>query len=1576
MVAESEWESILTNWASEGSAITSLVLDKSQECLDVYRRSPSRIREDYGTEQAIAEGGYGHRQLFELVQNGADAILDCRPGDPIAFGGRIEVVLTRDALYCANEGAPIEPQGVEAILFSHMSNKRGAEIGHFGLGFKSVLAITRHPQFYSRSGSFGFDTRKSHEAILNAAAEAAEHLAPGDREKLPGLRIAQPLNPYDAARTDHVLHELMGWAATVVKLPRDGRRAAGLDADLRGFPARFLLFSPHVASLRLRDVATESERVLSASRSEDGAITLSDDGEESTWRVFHCDHEPSAVAREDGGTIAGRATVPIDWAVPMRSRRQDRGQFWAFFPTTYETTLSGVLNAPWKTNADRQGLLEGPYNRELLNRAASLVAESLAVLFNRDDPGEILDRLPARDPLQWADAALAESVYGALAQSPSLPDSACVLRIPGGIAILPPEIESAMPVWDSFSPLPSGWAHHSVGPRERRSRAERLGAQSANVRTWLEAVAAERTPEASIRALRLIDALYPEGRIPPGTLVRGAAVILSESGELVAASNGALLLNTEFSRGNDTLLLVDPRVEEDPTAASVLQAFGLKGASPLDELKRLTPPTSVGETWERFWAVLRWVDLSDADAADFVKANRYKIKVRTMAATWSHNYEALLPGAIVSLDDLSDPEFTIDVDYHAGELDSITPLLDLVAAPRAGKFSRLEPEFASYEWRCRKQYMDELPADSSTPREDAIEFDALHDHAPVGPLTPLLGSLSTAAGVRFTTALLPVAANDMAWTMGHQSPNPDTRRRYPVRSFPPLSQYIAARYGIVDTSVGVRPVSQCVTSELTRWSRFLPCADALPSFLARPQRLEDVEPHLLHAAFERTLESTEPIVAGAFYGKLATLLERPDFIRCGFGDATDTRDPGDVAVTHFQWLYRKLLDDGNRVLLVDDERDAQALVERWGLVAGDMGEELQIHTTDPGDPVPLGDLFPNLPAHVAESVRDMDCVPCADVWREYATPAGVTTLAAQAAVGADGSLLYQSHLSRTELLDAVSSQLGIELTDDERAHTLETGTPISLRDLRRDIANEPTLESKLALIASTQELRYNIPAHVLGAAEQQQGPLDDITLSRLVLAVHGISTLGVLRPALERAGLAPPSRWAGSARALEFVRELGFPDAYGGARDAKRASWLDVRGPVRMKPLHEFQEVIATRIADFLHRHSARRGLVSLPTGAGKTRVVAESLVRAFLDGSLSETVLWIADRRELCEQAEQTWEEVWRAFGPPQTLRISRLWGETNDRVVATPGRPHVVVATYQSLRSRLDGAFSWIADAQVIVIDEAHGSIAPSYTQILRAFGLDARGTDRPLIGMTATPFRGADDDETGRLVNRYEGHRFDRDVFAGDDPYPELRRLKVLAEVEWAELEGSSIQLSGEEMRQLEQFKVLPRLAEGRLGLIAERNQDLVARVKSCPSDWPILIFATSVDHAELLAGLLTLEGISSQSISSRTADSVRSYAVEAFRRKEIRVLTNYGVLTTGFDAPETRAIFVARPVYSPGLYQQMIGRGLRGPLNGGTDQCLIVNVADNVVAYGEQLAFRHFEHMWKMGDPLQPGFSGTA
>ena len=87
------------------------------------------------------------------------------------------------------------------------------------------------------------------------------------------------------------------------------------------------------------------------------------------------------------------------------------------------------------------------------------------------------------------------------------------------------------------------------------------------------------------------------------------------------------------------------------------------------------------------------------------------------------------------------------------------------------------------------------------------------------------------------------------------------------------------------------------------------------------------------------------------------------------------------------------------------------------------------------------------------------------------------------------------------------------------------------------------------------------------------------------------------------------------------------------------------------------------------------------------------------------------------------------------------------------------------------------------------------------------------------------------------------------------------------------------------------------------------------------------------------------------------------VDEFRAGRLRVLTNYGVFQEGFDAPMVRAVYVARPTYSPNVYLQMVGRGLRGPRNGGSEECLIVNVEDTVTNFGEELSFKNFISLWQ-------------
>jgi len=186
--------------------------------------------------------------------------------------------------------------------------------------------------------------------------------------------------------------------------------------------------------------------------------------------------------------------------------------------------------------------------------------------------------------------------------------------------------------------------------------------------------------------------------------------------------------------------------------------------------------------------------------------------------------------------------------------------------------------------------------------------------------------------------------------------------------------------------------------------------------------------------------------------------------------------------------------------------------------------------------------------------------------------------------------------------------------------------------------------------------------------------------------------------------------------------------------------------------------------------------------------------------------------------------------------------------------------------------------------------------------------------------------------------------------------------LARVRHELLEGTKIQLTEEELQHFRTYKRVPPSVENRLGADKTRNDAILDSILAKDRTWQMLVFATSVEHAQTLAGLLSLAGVPAMAIAGTTDPGVRRFAIEEFRKGKIKVLTNYAVLTQGFDAPAVRALYVTRPTFSPNLYQQMIGRGLRGPLNGGKEECLIVNIADNFLQFGEKLAFYEFEHLW--------------
>ena len=96
-----------------------------------------------------------------------------------------------------------------------------------------------------------------------------------------------------------------------------------------------------------------------------------------------------------------------------------------------------------------------------------------------------------------------------------------------------------------------------------------------------------------------------------------------------------------------------------------------------------------------------------------------------------------------------------------------------------------------------------------------------------------------------------------------------------------------------------------------------------------------------------------------------------------------------------------------------------------------------------------------------------------------------------------------------------------------------------------------------------------------------------------------------------------------------------------------------------------------------------------------------------------------------------------------------------------------------------------------------------------------------------------------------------------------------------------------------------------------------------------------------------------------VSGNTRDVTRRQVVAELKQGKIRGSCNCEVLTTGFDAPKVTHIVMARPTVSRVLYEQIVGRGLRGEKFGGTQRCTILNCEDNYKGNPPPLATNHFD-----------------
>jgi superfamily II DNA or RNA helicase len=449
--------------------------------------------------------------------------------------------------------------------------------------------------------------------------------------------------------------------------------------------------------------------------------------------------------------------------------------------------------------------------------------------------------------------------------------------------------------------------------------------------------------------------------------------------------------------------------------------------------------------------------------------------------------------------------------------------------------------------------------------------------------------------------------------------------------------------------------------------------------------------------------------------------------------------------------------------------------------------------------------------------------------------------------------------------------------------------------------------------------------------------------------------------------------FSGKRWAMDFVRTFHFPDVFTGIQNSSKhlPKFFDIPAKRRLPELVPFQITLKNEMKKILElKGKETRCVVTLPTGGGKTRVAVEAFIEWMQPRfNQQKYLLWIAQSQELCEQAVQCIAAVWSENYFVEDLRVYRYFqGYKLDMEQMIGG---VVVTSIQQLYSRLKlkdpVLIEILQNLGAMIIDEAHHAVTKMYKDLIEtANHLCGKGTF-PICGLTATPGRSGDgtrnlvDFFKAQLITPLLGPEYD------SNPVKYFRENGYLSKAKHIVVKsGIPYELTDEELKEFEnestqhvflEHKFLKKLADDR-----KRNELILKQLMDIPEGNRVLVYACTVEHAEILASMLNTLGRRSASISAKTSSSVRRVLIEEFRNGSIEFLFNYGVLTTGFDAPKTNYIVICRPTTSVILYEQIVGRGMRGPKFNGTPDCTVIDFSDNILRMGVQMAYSRFSNDW--------------
>ena len=369
--------------------------------------------------------------------------------------------------------------------------------------------------------------------------------------------------------------------------------------------------------------------------------------------------------------------------------------------------------------------------------------------------------------------------------------------------------------------------------------------------------------------------------------------------------------------------------------------------------------------------------------------------------------------------------------------------------------------------------------------------------------------------------------------------------------------------------------------------------------------------------------------------------------------------------------------------------------------------------------------------------------------------------------------------------------------------------------------------------------------------------------------------------------------------------------------------------------LRDYQQEMKLRLFKEWEFH--RSVMVQMPTGTGKTHLLA-AVVKEFLCGGGVGMRVWIvAHRRELVEQIEETVARYGMGKEPDKTGKNGRTG---KDSMPEESGRVRVFSIQWLSRnRKIMDG------QPDLIVIDEAHHALAETYRELWKRYP-EARK-----LGMTATPCR----------LNR-KGFTDLFDTLITSWSIAEFIGRGWLSSFDYV-----SIRANSREQRLVDSLK--KRGADGdyqvkEMNAVLNREtgiRQLYESVRRYAAGKKGIVYAVSIAHARQIAAYYSLHGVESVAIDSRTPALERKELVEDFRRGRIKILVNVDIFSEGFDCPDVEFVQLARPTLSLAKYLQQVGRGLRKSI--AKESCILIDNVGLHRIFGLPVRERDWEAMFE-------------